>query len=81
MLSKQDGREKDIQKLCEGILGVSPDFYDNPNGGYEYSCPFCLNWESFGNVFGGVTMKDVKHDPDCPYLIAKDLMTNLKPQQ
>jgi hypothetical protein len=64
-----DQREKDIKILCEKIKEMSPIFWDNPNGPYEYSCPFCHNHTSER----GAIMSDIKHDHDCPYLIAKDL--------
>jgi len=72
-------REEDVQKLCNGILSMSAETWDNPNGGYETSCPFCSARVSRG---GGdhhiwASMSELEHDTDCPYLIAKDLSTNL----
>lgn len=73
-------REKDIQKICEGILETESDWYDNPVGKYESSCPFCCAIEYRGGrdapIF--VNINDLKHDQDCIYLIAKDLMTNIE---
>lgn len=71
-----DQREKDIQALCTAILYMSANYWDNPNGGYESSCPFCRTKESRGG--GGdiwASMSELDHNPDCPYLIAKDLST------
>lgn len=65
-------REEDIQKLIEGVIETSPEFFDNPNGGYENTCPFC-------DARGGglhLGMLDLKHNPkDCIWLIAMDLNT------
>lgn len=73
-----EGRKKDIQKLCEAVLEISSDWYDNPNGAYETSCPFCSAIEYRGG--GGrpfASMQELKHDQDCAYLIAKDLSTGV----
>ena len=73
-------REKDIQQLCKEVIEMSAIGYDNPNGAYETTCPFCFSREDRGG--GGVnnfaTMSELKHDLDCAYLIAKDLSTNQK---
>jgi len=73
-----ENREKDVQKLCEDVLSMSPNFWDNPNGGYETSCPFCSAQVSRGG-YGKIWayMSELNHDTDCAYLIAKDLSTNL----
>ena len=71
-----ENREREVQALVKYLLTeTSPEFWDNPNGPYEVSCPLCL-----GRVTGGrellrnvVTMDDIPHEADCPYLIAKDL--------
>jgi len=70
-------READIQKLIDGVLETQPEFWDNPNGGYEHTCPFCGANRSVG---GGtnIGMVDLEHDTkDCIYLIAMDLNTNM----
>ena len=78
MIDTNSQREKDIRKLCETILNIDSDWFDNPNGAYESSCPFCSAIEYRG---GGSTiyvkMTELKHDLNCPYLIAKDLSTNI----
>ena len=71
-------REKDILKLCEAVLTTSPNCWDNPNGAYETSCPFCSAEERRGG--GGsiwASMSELKHSGDCAYLIAKDLSTGM----
>jgi hypothetical protein len=69
-------RESDIQSVIEGVLSNGATFYDNPNGGYEYTCPFCYGEVVVGSGGLGTTnMEDIKHNGDCIYLIAKDLNT------
>jgi hypothetical protein len=70
---KDEQREKDIQVLCKEVLNLRPNFYDNPCGGYENTCPFCSGME-YGQV---VSIDQIKHTPTCAYLIAKDLSTGL----
>lgn len=72
-------REKDILSLCEAILEMSPNGWDNPNGGYESTCPFCYAMESRGGGLGHIwaSMRELDHKHDCAYLIAKDLSTGL----
>jgi len=59
-------REKDIQTICEQVLEVNLEV--NQNTWYG-TCPFCSS--------GGYVdyMSEVKHDQNCAYLIAKDLLT------
>lgn len=68
-------REKDILKLCEAVLATSLIFWDNPHGGYEYSCPFCRKMEDGPPDYFPIS--ELTHDLDCAYLIAKDLTTGL----
>lgn len=69
-----DDREKDIQKLCQGVINASPATYYNPNGPDDSTCPFCHERVMYADA----DMKDITHTTDCAYLIAKDLSTNLK---
>ena len=72
-------REKDIQILCQSVLEMSSDFWDNPNGAYESTCPFCYAKDYRGG--GGAiqaSMSELDHKKDCAYLIAKDLSTNIQ---
>lgn len=72
-------REKDVQKLCKGVLDMSAKHFDNPNGGYESSCPFCYSEKrAKGAKDIWLAMDEIVHETDCPYLIAKDLSTGLK---
>lgn len=72
-----DNREKDIQSVCTAVLSMSPIMWDNPNGPYETTCPFCeATIHRGGGLNGGfATMQDLFHSQDCAYIIAKDLAT------
>lgn len=69
-------REQDVQKLAQAVLEMSPNSWDNPNGANEHTCPICYE-SSYGQRFNSVNMSDIEHKPDCAYLIAKDLSTNI----
>lgn len=71
-------REFEVQKLCNAVLSVCPEFYDNPNGAYETTCPFCYVKEHRGGKENSIwaSMSELRHELDCAYLIAKDLSTN-----
>ena len=73
-------REIDVQKLCKAVLDTSPDCWDNPNGAYETTCPFCYAEEHRGGGKGSIwaSMSELDHKSDCAYLIAKDLFTNCR---
>ena len=73
-------REIDVQKLCEAVLDTSPNYWDNPNGAYETTCPFCNAEEHRGGGKGSIwaSMSELDHKSDCAYLIAKDLSTNCR---
>ena len=71
-------RERELQELCEQVLNISPICWDNPNGAYETTCPFCYETEYRGG--GGsiwARMYEIDHTPDCAYNIAKGLSTNM----
>ena len=64
-----EDREKDIQKLCEGILELS--IHSTGDSGTGGECPFCFkecNWDA-NNV------SEIDHELNCIVLIAKDLTT------
>lgn len=70
VLIHTDEREADVQKLCKEILKMSVrNTGDHGSGG---ECPFC-----FANCSWQDELKDIVHKPDCIYLIAKDLSTNM----
>ena len=75
VLSMMPQSEHEIQRLCNAVLNMSSDFYENSQGGYESSCVFCDAEElKRGRGNRWVSMKDLKHDQNCPYLIAKSLL-------
>jgi len=58
---------KNVADLCTQILNMSLNFYDNPNGGYKYTCPICNeSIEIPGNV-PTPTMTSFNHRSDCGY--------------
>tara|TARA_R110000851_G_scaffold148191_1_gene288529 strand:+ start:972 stop:1205 length:234 start_codon:yes stop_codon:yes gene_type:complete len=69
---KMEGREKDIQALCKEVLGTIPNIQYTHKGDYS-QCPFCsveVRYEEYD-------MSELKHKPNCGYLIAKDLSTGV----
>lgn len=68
-------REREVQALVEAVLDTTVDFWDNPNGGYEWTCPLCsASVEGGGSLLKkGVNMLDIAHHPSCAYLIARGL--------
>jgi hypothetical protein len=63
--------DAESQRLIEGILETTPEFYDNPNGPYEYTCPFCREMTAGG--IDSPSMSDMSHTNDCLYKFAKEL--------
>ncbi|MCK9416802.1 DUF3222 family protein [Candidatus Dojkabacteria bacterium] len=64
-------REKDIQAMCDRILNMYVE--DTGDHGMGGRCPLChaeCCWDD--------GLDNIEHKPDCIYLIAKDLSTNLK---
>lgn len=66
-----NNREDDIQELCRQVLNATLEV----NSDWEAFCPFCGN--SGFNVLYVDEIKDIKHEPNCAYLIAKDLATKI----
>ena len=63
-------REKDIQKICNGILTMCVQSTGDYGMGGE--CPFCrkdCRWDA--------SLDEIEHEPDCIFLIAKDVSTGL----
>jgi hypothetical protein len=78
IIDHDENREREVQNICTEILNQSIEFYDNPNGPYEFSCPFCCRKLTGGRDLykKGVKLAEIKHSPNCIYLIAKDLKTH-----
>lgn len=73
-----EDREKDIQNLCAQVLKTATIFWDNPNGAYETTCPFCDAVEyRGGHQYAHADIKEINHNLQCAYLIAKDLSTGV----
>ena len=72
-------REQDVVALAKAVLTMGAEHWDNPNGAYESTCPLC-----YAKVHRGgqkeiwASMSEIKHEPNCAYLIAKDLLTNFE---
>ena len=61
-------REKDLQSVCNGILNSNVRNTGDSGSGGE--CPYCYidcGWDA--------ELSDIKHERNCIYLIAKDLLT------
>ncbi len=67
-------REKDIQTLCKSVLVSCINWEYQSNSYDRFYCVFC-NSEVNDHSHTG---DDIVHKTDCPYLIAKDLITGLR---
>lgn len=72
-MSSQQFKEKAI-KLAENIINTTCVFYDDPNGGDEYSCPFCSSHKCVKRS-ESVSMSELSHSLDCPYLQALEIIS------
>jgi hypothetical protein len=72
-MSNEVWNHEDVVKLINGVLEARMDTYYNPNGRDATTCPFCL--EEIQE--GWASAVEIDHAPDCVYLIAKDMSTNL----
>lgn len=66
-----------VKALCEAIIEAEALFYDNPNGAYEYRCPFCYSLKEVGGS-KSVTMKDIDHIAGCAYRLAVETLSDIK---
>jgi len=75
MVQHDENREREVQLLVKEVLSGNVQFYDNPIGPYEWSCPYCCAKVEGGHetMLKGVCMDDLQHDHDCAYIIAKGL--------
>ena len=64
-----ENREKDIQRICNHILDSSPDYTGDYGTGTQ--CGYCLNMSAYYEQ----PLDEMEHEPDCIYLVAKDLST------
>ena len=49
MVDHDENREKEVQILVMEILSGCPEFFDNPNGPYEWHCPYCFAEKTGGH--------------------------------
>ena len=77
MVQHDENREREVQILVKEVLSGSVQFYDNSNGLYEWTCPYCSAKVEGGHetMLKGVCMDELQHDHDCAYIIAKGLKT------
>ena len=62
-----------IDKLVALVLFETiPKFYDNPNGGHSYTCPFCLASKEV-KASECVSICELEHTEDCTYKLAQDI--------
>lgn len=75
MIQHDENREREVQLLVKEVLSGSVQFYDNPNGPYEWTCPYCCAKLEGGyeTILKGVYLDDLQHDHECAYIIAKGL--------
>lgn len=66
-------RESDIQELCKQVLEMNLKFIPYYDDDHEMGCPLC---EEEMSPKDNLTIQNFKHDPNCAYLIAKDLSAN-----
>lgn len=68
--------KKIAQDFAEDIISTQPNFWDNPNGPYTYTCPFCLN-----QVYDKSWIGDIEHDKNCPYEKASKFLRELDSEE
>jgi hypothetical protein len=69
MKTIDEQREKDIRAVCEKVVSLNiKDTGDYGSGG---ECPLC----GMSCLWNAFSVSDIQHEPDCIYLIAKDLLT------
>ena len=75
MVQHDENRERELQLLVKEVLSIGVQSYDNPNGSYEWTCPYCCEKLEGGyeTLLKGVCLDDLQHDHECAYIIAKGL--------
>jgi hypothetical protein len=64
--------ENKIDKLIDSVLETMPVFWDNPNGGHQYTCPFCGAYKEV-KATHSVFSAELNHSEDCTYKLAQEL--------
>lgn len=76
-MNNNSEREKDINNVLFGVLETETIYERNYNYADRCICPFCYeSKETYG--YTNLSMKELNHSQDCIWLIAKDLLTNIK---
>lgn len=70
-------READVQKVCQEVIYSAVEWEYRDNSYDRYVCRFCHEHYPDNNEDPTLSRKKVVHKQDCPYLIAKDLSTNM----
>lgn len=70
-------RETEINTVLNAVIETSPNWYDDPNGPYRTTCPFCGARLNTGGENPYPNMEDLVHEFDCAWVIAKGLMTGI----
>lgn len=68
-----DGAEKDIKTIAEYIVDNYKEYDDGDYSPKGWFCSHC--WENNGKF--NQDKDNIPHSLDCPYLIAKDLLTRV----
>lgn len=73
MKSEYAPSAEDARILAEAIMEDYKDYYDGGNtiGGWGYNCRYCCS-----NYVSNYT-DEITHEPDCPVLVAKDVLTGI----
>ena len=64
--------ENKIDTLINCVLETMPLFWDNPNGGHVYNCPFCSASKEV-KAIESVFTSELNHSDDCAYKLAQEL--------
>lgn len=64
--------ENKIEELIDSVLETMPTFWDNPNGGHVYTCPFC-NVSKEVKATEYIHLAELTHSDNCTYKLAQEL--------
>ena len=67
-----------IKNMCNDILDLNSEFYDDSNGPYYAICPVCNSKISYPGNVKHKTMHDIRHDSDCPWITASIIIKELE---
>ena len=64
-------REEEVNQVLQSVVDIRPCITFDKNGHENSHCPFCHEGE-----WGELEIEEIAHDPNCTWLIARDLLTN-----